>query len=276
MPLYKVLPHNMPATLLDCGWPLPTPEGPGDWMPAVEGELVLFENGYDLCRPQDLVRCLGPTMFEAEFQGDSLECEHRLQVRQARLIRSVERWTQRTAVLFAADCAERVVPLYESRRTGQSWPRDALAMARRSICGETNVVQMTGASNLAKAVKDAEAVARKDPVTYAVWKAIRWTCYAAIWDRAPHAARFAREAVEAAAGEDREAALLAELAWQTGRLFEYPRRRAAGRATTRSSGCSASGRRRHRGRSNQPPARRRDQGLKSTRKRASRTSLPLP
>jgi hypothetical protein len=94
-------------------------------------------------------------------------------------------------------------------------------MTRRSICGETNVMQMIGASNLAKAVKDAEDAARQDPVTYAVWKAIRWTCYAAIWDRAPHAARFAREAVEAAAGEDREAALLAELAWQTGRLFEY-------------------------------------------------------
>jgi hypothetical protein len=97
MPLYKVLPHTMPVTLLDCGWPLPTPDGPGDWMPAVVGELVLFENGYDLCRPQDLVRCLGPTMFEAEFQGDSLECEHRLLVRQARLTRSAVRRRLRRA-----------------------------------------------------------------------------------------------------------------------------------------------------------------------------------
>jgi len=86
-------------------WHLPSDGTPGEWMPPIEGELVVCHNGYHLCRAEDLPKWLGPAIFEAEYRGECLEAEEKLVVREARLLRQLN-WDDRTARLFACDCAE--------------------------------------------------------------------------------------------------------------------------------------------------------------------------
>jgi hypothetical protein len=229
MLLFKVLNDN--GTCCNGGtgkWHLPTKNDdgtwtPGEWMPAVEGDLEPCENGYHLCREQDLLKWLGPAIFAAEYRGEAVEAEDKIVVREARLLRRLEGWNERTARLFAADCAERVVHLCDDPR-----PRHAIGVARRYAGGEATAEELDAARDAAwdaawaadwdaaraaerAAARDARAAARD-----AAWdardaraaeRAAAWAAaWAADWDAARAAARDARAA---------------EQEWQAGRLMEY-------------------------------------------------------
>ena len=63
MKLYKVLDENGQA----CNggnskWLLSKSKRPGKWMPPVKGEIVPCSNGYHLCRKEQLICWLGPTI----------------------------------------------------------------------------------------------------------------------------------------------------------------------------------------------------------------------
>jgi hypothetical protein len=118
-------------------------------------------------------------LYEAGYRGERVDVDTgdtKTVVREARLLRRVPTWNERTARLFACDCAERVLPLYERAVPGDTRPRESIAVARRFAAGAATPEELTAA-------------------------------WAAAWDAARAAARdAARDAARAAAGAAARAA----------------------------------------------------------------------
>jgi len=208
--LYKVLnPDGTPFHGGSGQWSLPTKGDSGawtpgawmptiagelipEWMPTIAGELIPCSNGYHLCQEADLLRWLGPAIFEAEYRGDCVNADNKITVREARLLRKIESWNERTARLFACDCAERVLHLYEARYPDDDRPREAIRVARAFANGAATEDELAAA-----------------------WAA----AWAAGWDAGWDAARAAARAAAWAAARD--AAWDDEQEWQTARLSEY-------------------------------------------------------
>ena len=191
--LFKVLVEDGSCVNGGTGsWSLPTKNNdgawtPGEWMPVIEGELEPCVNGYHLCREQDLIYWLGPAIFEAEYRGEAIESDTKIVVREARLLRRFENWNERTARLFACECAERVLSIFEREYPHDDRPRRAVETTRRYANGEATSEELAAAS----------AAARD-----AAWDAASAAARAAAWDAARAAAR-------AAARDEQTAALLA-------------------------------------------------------------------
>jgi len=108
---------------------------------------------------------------------------------------------------WAADCAERVLPLFESAKPGDGRPKAAIAAARRWASGKLSMAEAR------KAAVAAHAAAR-EAVTSSVGRdAARAAAHAAASAHVPgnarHAANYAIKAVIGAGGDD-----LAEEKWQ--------------------------------------------------------------
>ena len=141
----------------------------GKWREA-KGPLVLCKNGLHLCREKDLVSWLDEEIWEAEYKGERLDGENKIVVRKARLIRNLTTWNEKTARLFACDCAERVLGIYEKRCPDDKRPRKAIAVARRFANGKATKKQLDAASAAASAAaRDAAGFAARS----AAWDAGR-------------------------------------------------------------------------------------------------------
>ena len=200
MEVYKVLGPNGQAHHGGKGkWPLPTKcdDGwtPGEWL-SVTPPIIPCAHGLHLCRRQDLVTWLGPMIYRAEYEGDMVEGDGKIVVSRARLLAPVETWNDRTAGLFACDCAAHVLQYWERYYPDDKRPHEAIEVARRFARGDATWQQMAEAA-------------------WAAARAAAWAAEAA-WAARAEAAE-AAEAARAAA----EAAAEAERAWQTERLFEY-------------------------------------------------------
>ena len=212
--LFKVL--NEDGTPCHGGygaWSLPSDDAPGEWMPAIEGKLIACENGYHLCREQDLLEWLGPAIFEAEYRGERMDTDNKVVVREARLLRRLN-WDQRVARLFACDCAERVLSLFEVEYPDDMRPRQAIEIARRYAIGDATDSELFTAGAAARATTGATAWATAWNAAWAARAATsaaaRATTGATAWDAAWDAARAARDAASDAEQE-----------WQTVRLIWY-------------------------------------------------------
>jgi hypothetical protein len=157
-------------------------------MPEIKGDLVPCENGYHLCRKADLVMWLGETIYEARSRGSVIEDEDKVVVREARLLRRVDKWDKRTARLFAADCAEHVLHIFERVYTDDHRPRMAIEAVRKFVNDEINITELDVAGDAARD---------------AAWAAAMATAWDAAWDAAW------------------AAAWAAERNWQIEKLFEY-------------------------------------------------------
>lgn len=133
---------------------------PGEWL-EVKGGLIPCENGLHLCRRDDLVDWLGTEIWEAEYEGDRINFDNKIVVRKARLVRKLDTWTDRTARLFACDCAEHVLYLFEKEFPDDDRPRKAIETARLYANGEASGDQLAAARDAAWAVAwDAARAAR--------------------------------------------------------------------------------------------------------------------
>jgi hypothetical protein len=177
---YKVLdPDGQPRNGGSGQYSLPTKNDdgsytPGEWMPAVEGELELCENGYHLCRPPDLIEWLGPEIYAAEYRGERIDGSDKIVVRECRLTRKVEAWNDRTARLFAVWCAREALKLIDNPD-----PRSVAAcdVAERYANGEATDDELAAA-------------------WAAAWAAARDAAWAAAWAAARAAARDAARAAQ--------------------------------------------------------------------------------
>lgn len=145
-------------------WSLPTrgDDGtwtPGEWMPPVEGELMLCWNGYHLCMAENLLGWLAPRLYEAEGRGECVRGEDKIMFRQARLLRPISTYNERILRLFACDCAERALPLHEAV-LDDTRPRECIATARRYANGEATGAEL-----------DAAWAAARDAAWDAAWDA---------------------------------------------------------------------------------------------------------
>jgi len=194
--LFKVLTEDGSAIYGKGRWSLPTNGKPGKWMPKVE-RLEPCDRGYHLIRGYSgLLDWLGPAIWTVEGRGKHVSKDKYVEVySEARLLSRVETWTERTARLFSADCAERVVDLCEDPR-----PRQAIEVARRYANGKSTKQEL-------KAAREAAWAASRDAL-------VSWASEAVTWDAAESAAWDAAWAARAAAGA-------VEREWQAERLRMY-------------------------------------------------------
>ena len=181
-------------------WSLPTKNDdgswtPGEWMPEIVGPLVECKNGYHLVTLEQLPGWLNERIFVAEVAGEIIKSSDKEKwvARKVRLV-SETAWDERTARLFACDCAEHVLPIYEQDYPDDNCPRHAIEVARRYANGEATVQELTAAWDAARAAaQDAIGATR-----YAAWAS-------------------AQDAI----GATRYAAWAAERKWQAAKLAEY-------------------------------------------------------
>ena len=191
----------------------------GRWR-SVRGPLVACQRGLHLCTADQLVDWLGPVIWKAEASGEVLYAGDKMVTRRARIVCRVETWNERTARLFAADCAERVLPLFEAQYPTDDRPRKVIEVARRFANGEATEKELAAAEAAEAATRDA-AVTAGVAAGAAAWAAVAaGVAGAAEAAEAARAARAAARAAEAAGAADRAAAWDAERKWQTERLME--------------------------------------------------------
>lgn len=157
----------------------------------VEGPLVPCETGLHGWPLFGLLNFTGERLVRVEigaeyvWHGDG--GDRKIVARAMTPVELIEAYNDRTLRLFAADCAERVLPLFEQQRPNDNRPRQAVETARRFANGE--------------ATRDELAAA---------WAAARGAARGAARDAAWAAARAAA----------RGAARDAEREWQVRRLAE--------------------------------------------------------
>ena len=182
-------------------WSLPTQDEagnwtPGDWMPAIEDELIACENGYHLAEDAQLLDWLGVRIFEAEYRGERVDTGNKLVVRHCRLLREFTGWNERTARLFAVWCAREALKLIDNPD-----PRSSAAcdVAERHAGGQATIDELAAAWDAAwAAARDAAGAAARDAAGAAAWDAAWAAAGAAAWAAAGAAAR---AAARAAAGD---------------------------------------------------------------------------
>jgi hypothetical protein len=107
---------------------------PGEWL-EVEGDLVACENGLHVARVDQLPQWLSDELWTVEVDGDTVDVGDKTVVRRARLVAQVPDCDYRLR-MFAADCAERVLHLFEAERPHDDRPRRAIEAARAFARGE--------------------------------------------------------------------------------------------------------------------------------------------
>jgi len=217
--LYKVLNDSRPMHGGTGRYSLPTAKGPGDWMPKVKIDPCY--SGYHLCHgAEHLIHWLGPDIYSVETRGEFVDADNKVVASEVRLISRVETWTDQSARLFAADCAEHVLPIFEREYPDDGWPRAAIAAARAFAKGEIDADALSAAGD---AVRSAALSAARSAARAAAGATARATAWAA----AGVAARAAAEiAAWAAAGAAARA---------TSRATAGNAARAAARATVRAA-----------------------------------------
>lgn len=184
--LYKVLADDGSAIHGGKGrWPLPDDSRPGAWieLPA-EQTIEPYGRGLHLCRRQDLVHWLGPAIFEAEYDGELLDAGE-LIVRKARLLRKLDAWNERSARLFAADCAEHALERCDEGIDPRSY--QAIEVARRFAEGEIDRPALAEAYGAAYVAAEKSGAAAAYAATFctgrsAFWAASRTASYAGDWE----------------------------------------------------------------------------------------------
>ena len=213
MQLYKLLNKDGTTPQQHYQWPLPAVAGkPGKWLPKITGELVACAHGYHVLRASDLLAWDGPALWEVECKGAVATWDNKCGVRTARLVRRVEAWNEKTLRLFAADCAERVLPLYEKEFSDDKRVRECIEAVRqyaRGGIGEKKLAAAWAAGAAAWAAGAARAAWAAGAAAWAAGDAAR----AAVAARDARAARDAGDAARAAAWD-------AERQWQTAHLCE--------------------------------------------------------
>jgi len=169
-------------------------------MPKIDN-LEPCSRGYHIARGPQVLEWLGPELWTVEVRGTQIDHGDKLVVAQARLLKKLP-WEP---VMFAADCAEHVLHLFEKRFPNDNRPRRAMEAARS---GEAAAEAREAAEAAAAAARAGEAAAAAEAAAArAAAAAARAVArVAAMWAREAAATR-AREA--AATREAREARVAA-------------------------------------------------------------------
>ena len=155
--LYKVLAEDGAPHHGGSGrWHLPRGTRPGKWMPKIT-DVEPCHRGYHVCRPDQVIQWLGPTIWTVEVRGAVIDHGDKLVVGEARLLAKCDHWNDRTARLFAAACARDVLPIFERAYPGDDRVRRCIETVEAFARGE---VDKTVLAAVRAAAWDASAAAR--------------------------------------------------------------------------------------------------------------------
>jgi hypothetical protein len=227
MTYYKWLNPDRTTPSQNAKWPTRV----GVWTP--DEHAVLCRSGWHLATHQGLGQHsrVGAVLWIAEGRGESSAQNDKIAFTSARLVSEVGTLTHQTAVLWAAECAKRVLKIYEDKYPDDTRPREAIAAAVRWAKNPTE--QNRDAASFASRAADAAyhaassaassvyAYAYAAYAAYAAYHAAASASYAAA-DAAYHASRAAYAAFRAASYAAYAAyteARTAERTWQSNRLI---------------------------------------------------------
>ena len=219
--IYKVLASDGTPCHGGSGkWFMPKGKRPGKWMPAIK-DIQPCARGYHFVNLEQLPTWLGPTLYEVEVRGQVTHLADKSVAEQARLIRKVEIWNDKTLRLFAADCAEHVLGIYERVCPKDDRPRKAIQAARDFANGLIDRNAAHAAANAAYSA--AEAAYSAAEAAYAASYAAYAADYSADAAYAANAqcCRNAYSADYSAASYYADPADAAEKEWQFKRLKHY-------------------------------------------------------
>jgi hypothetical protein len=144
----------------------------------------------------------GSVLYVAEVRGTVVADTDKLACEQIRLVRRVGTLTRGVLVTFAADCAERVLPIYEARFPDDDRPRKAIEAARSGAAHAAHAAAHAYAA-AADAAADAYAAAYAAHAAYAAAHAAHAAYAAANTDAADAAADAYAAAYAAADAKER-------------------------------------------------------------------------
>ena len=213
---------------------LPRRDQPGKWLPGIE-RLEVCVVGWHCVNADNLIYWLDEQIYVVETTGNRIYEDGKYAAQRLRLVRKIETWNPRTQRMFACDCADRVLEIYERLHPGDHRPRQAIAVARRYAQGLAGDVELAAArSNAYHAVfcsdgwtqrKAAEAVlgvvepnvARRGSLS--TW----WAARDAVWaaNRKLIVDNWGRDNIIVDWHNTANSALDAETKWQTRRLWQY-------------------------------------------------------
>jgi hypothetical protein len=214
-------------------WSLPTRNAdgtwtPGDWMPRVEGELSLYGDGYKVGTLDQIINWLGPRIFEVEVGHEIIHDKKKSIVRTCRLLCEFTNWNEKSARLFACDCAERVLHIFEHVFPSEDAPRRAIETARRYVNGKATLEELKAAREKAEYVEI--HIPSEIPRAWGSYVDAVWAAACAAMGTATHresmdktcgvvtsVARYAVEAIKVAGGDYLASA---ETHWQACRLLD--------------------------------------------------------
>jgi hypothetical protein len=191
----------------------------GRWK-QVKGDLVPCRNGLHLVRGAQVLQWLGPDLWVAEYDGEMIDHGDKIVVRKARVVRHLDTWNERAARLFAADCAEAVLHVFELERPDDDRPRRAIEAARAYANGEIGTAAGATRDAAGAAASDADAGATRDAAWAAAAGAAAWAAVAgaAAWAGAWAGAW---DAAKAAAGDAAAGAGAKAGAWHAARAAQF-------------------------------------------------------
>lgn len=155
---YKWLNEDGSAPFSHWKWPLPRNDGtPGRWTQRVK-KLVHCEQGYHLCldNVDSLLTYIGldpmpRVLYVVQPKPGAARAmyDDKMSVKTARLVERVGVLTRFAVRLFAADCAERVLPVFEQTYPLDDGPRRAINAVRQYARGEADAFELLIAGILA-------------------------------------------------------------------------------------------------------------------------------
>jgi len=175
----KFLAEDGKSPVQHFAWPKPRGSRPGRWVKA-EGELRVCTNGIHACKPDVgmLEWMNNPSAWLIELDEATYdENEHKYVARRGRLLRRLD-WNEANQRLFAADCAEHVLKIFEDKHPGDKRPRKAIQAAREFAKGQITQGQLDAARDAAgdaarAAAGDAARAAARAAAGVAAWDAAR-------------------------------------------------------------------------------------------------------
>lgn len=168
---YKVLTDKGAAYHGGVGrWPLPKGDEPGAWK-RVEGDVIPCMNGLHVCARDQLIYWLGPAIFVCEVDDSMEVVDHgdKTVVRRARLVSRADKWNERTARLFAADCADKAIRDWQRASGLKCDPRSRAAIRAAREFANGNM----SAAELSAARRSAARSAAESAAGSAAWSAAR-------------------------------------------------------------------------------------------------------
>jgi hypothetical protein len=151
---YKWLNPDRTTTYQGVKWP----KRVGVWTP--DKTPVLCQSGWHLATHQGIGEHarVGAVLWTAEGRGESSDQDDKIAFTSARLVSEVGTLTHETAVLWAAECAKRVLTIYEDKYRDDKRPREAIAAAvkwAKNPTEKNRVAAYHAASSSAYAAADA-------------------------------------------------------------------------------------------------------------------------